>query len=589
MNKLTINILLLPCALFAQENPAISELYQRISEEQARVARGGSVASVRVEPTSGQVEEVVEYAYEEEDSTIDLTKPSAVPVKEVEDYELLQAEMDRLDLLDETQINLSKMPIDTAFQTLAMAAEMNFMTLPRREDFPQTITVRTYDTPYGAMVALAEAHGVGMDFRKSHLSAGGRTRPAWHFYKPNQEKIISRSYQIKYFSFEDYAASPSRVTLDFSSNDSSSSGGAGSAAGAGSSVKRSDTDGLVMMIKNYLKGRLASDHAFGGSAGDFGVLPEPDFDDSRISVADLPEPKVIYIPQTKMLRVDGSARQHKALAHLLDTIDRPQSNITYVVQIMDVSAENSDNIGIDWSGVASNRTIRTGSDGFSFEPFGALQGSDFRKTFILSTDQLSVTLNALNKSDDARLLIRNEVIGVPNKATVMTNTNAEPLLVSTGITSSGSSSTDQSEVAYLNFGEDISFLGEIFRGGMVGYEGACVKLTTAFSLSNQTGEKLLNGNAAPTAGAQTIATTLMVPNGHTLVMSGMMRDNDSDNQTALPLLGKIPLIKRAFSSAGTSTTKRKIMVFVTPFISGAEVAVPANIDRLTAKNTNSDV
>jgi len=59
---------------------------------------------------------------------------------------------------------------------------------------------------------------------------------------------------------------------------------------------------------------------------------------------------------------------------------------------------------------------------------------------------------------------------------------------------------------------------------------------------------------------------VMIPNGNTLVMGGLVQDNPTATYTKVPVLGDIPGLKWAFSSQSKSTTKDNLIIFMTPTI-----------------------
>src|SRR5262249_47286803 len=59
---------------------------------------------------------------------------------------------------------------------------------------------------------------------------------------------------------------------------------------------------------------------------------------------------------------------------------------------------------------------------------------------------------------------------------------------------------------------------------------------------------------------------VMVPSGHTLVLGGLVQDDNRSASTKVPVLGDIPGLGRAFRSDSKSRQKNNLLVFVTPTI-----------------------
>ena len=63
-----------------------------------------------------------------------------------------------------------------------------------------------------------------------------------------------------------------------------------------------------------------------------------------------------------------------------------------------------------------------------------------------------------------------------------------------------------------------------------------------------------------------IETTVLVEDGDTIVLGGLIDDDVQESIKKVPLLGDIPLLGRIFQSSSTSRTKRNLMVFLKPTI-----------------------
>jgi Flp pilus assembly secretin CpaC len=79
--------------------------------------------------------------------------------------------------------------------------------------------------------------------------------------------------------------------------------------------------------------------------------------------------------------------------------------------------------------------------------------------------------------------------------------------------------------------------------------------------------------AGATAGAvdlvtnkNVITTSVLIKDGNTLVLGGLIQDNVSNSDNSVPLLGKIPIIGELFHVRNTSKTKTDFLIFLQPHI-----------------------
>jgi general secretion pathway protein D len=66
----------------------------------------------------------------------------------------------------------------------------------------------------------------------------------------------------------------------------------------------------------------------------------------------------------------------------------------------------------------------------------------------------------------------------------------------------------------------------------------------------------------PIIDARTVETSVVIYNGETVVLGGMIREMVQEYEDKVPILGDVPLIGRLFKSTGESTEKRNLLIFV---------------------------
>jgi general secretion pathway protein D len=73
-------------------------------------------------------------------------------------------------------------------------------------------------------------------------------------------------------------------------------------------------------------------------------------------------------------------------------------------------------------------------------------------------------------------------------------------------------------------------------------------------------------NNLPSAQTAELTTNVMVPDGATLVIGGLMEDDDEYFQQGLPILSRIPVLGYAFGAKLKTDTRRELVVLLTPHI-----------------------
>ena len=73
-------------------------------------------------------------------------------------------------------------------------------------------------------------------------------------------------------------------------------------------------------------------------------------------------------------------------------------------------------------------------------------------------------------------------------------------------------------------------------------------------------------NGIPTITRRSAEAQLVVDNGETVVLGGILAKNESRSESAVPYLSKIPIIGWFFKETSTTQTQDELMVFITPTI-----------------------
>ena len=77
---------------------------------------------------------------------------------------------------------------------------------------------------------------------------------------------------------------------------------------------------------------------------------------------------------------------------------------------------------------------------------------------------------------------------------------------------------------------------------------------------------ILNPQGNPPINKSEIESTVVVRDGDTVVIGGVLKTQDDNTVTGLPWLQKIPVLGWLFKSDSTSKQKRQLLIFVTPKI-----------------------
>jgi len=96
-----------------------------------------------------------------------------------------------------------------------------------------------------------------------------------------------------------------------------------------------------------------------------------------------------------------------------------------------------------------------------------------------------------------------------------------------------------------------------------------------------------SGNVIPIVAISEAETTVMVKDGTTIVIAGLIQDETKENTQKVPFLGDIPILKYAFQNWHESVDKKELVIFLTPTIISGQESV-AGVSALFEKKKDKE-
>jgi len=290
------------------------------------------------------------------------------------------------------------------------------------------------------------------------------------------------------------------------------------------------------------------------------------------------EGKVVEDPRTNSLIVTDVPSQFDIIESTIAKLDVPTPQILIEVEMLDVSKSMADQLGITYGATPLSFT---GGSKFANWPFGSGTGNSTTSSSSSSSSSSSTSnsnlttgwnangmtavLNFLASQTDARTLARPRILTLNNEtAQIEISTDQAISLTSTTIGTSGTLNTSTTTP-------------ERFTTGVILKVTPQANLLTrevTMAVSPKVIDVILSqvqpaGNDSSqifdpeTRGSDSI---LKLKDGQTMVIGGLLRNQDSKNIHKLPFLGDLPMIGAAFRSTTTSKNERELVIFLTPHI-----------------------
>jgi type II secretory pathway component GspD/PulD (secretin) len=255
--------------------------------------------------------------------------------------------------------------------------------------------------------------------------------------------------------------------------------------------------------------------------------------------------------RTNTLVVKAIPETIKKVDLLMSSWDRRSLQVLIEAKILEVSLDKSKGIGINWEYLS---TVGENAVNVSANLAGAMSSGSILKIGTLSEDQYQVTIKALESSTNTNVLSNPRIVVIDNNEANILVGSSEPYLV-TYINNDTKTQTE--ETKFIDVGVKLTVTPKISKDGFI-----TLKIHPEVSSARRVTD-VNNSLAVDTTQADT---TVVVKDGKTIVLGGLIKDTDSKVVTKIPILGNIPVLGLFFRSTGMTKVKKEIVVFITPHI-----------------------
>ena len=293
-------------------------------------------------------------------------------------------------------------------------------------------------------------------------------------------------------------------------------------------------------------------------------------------------------PGTNALVVTAPAKQMNSLMSIVDRLDIRRAQVIVEAIIVEVSADKAAELGVNWvfDGSQSGSVV-----GGFIEPVGGASIIDLARAANDPTTLTSAprgTTIGIGRLQDTGVNFAAVVRALRGDST--TNIIATPSIV-----------TMDNEEAEIKVAQEVPFLtGQYTNTGGGGTPlapfqtiqrrevGTLLTVTPQINEGDSVMLKIEQESssiAASSAGAvdlitnkRTISTRVLIEDGGTVVLGGLIQDSQTGGEQRVPFLGRIPFIGEAFRTRSAKKNKTNLMVFIQPRIlrDGLDAALETN-------------
>jgi len=256
----------------------------------------------------------------------------------------------------------------------------------------------------------------------------------------------------------------------------------------------------------------------------------------------------------------ANGRDYKIIKEVLKKLDIVPRQVLINVVIAEVSLTGGLEYGVEWflkdnaqSDYKLQGILHSGIDQLMDTDLGS-GVTGFNLALLDSDDVLRGLISALDTEGEINILSSPNILAIDNKESIIEVGEQVPIPTGESMTDGGTTITS---IQYRDTGVLLTVTPHINSSGLIKMELAqeVSEIGTEFKISEVTANSFLTRKAQ---------TSLVIEDGQTIVIGGLMRSKSDKNSSGIPYLRDIPILGYLFGGMSDDFAKTELIFLVTP-------------------------
>jgi len=304
--------------------------------------------------------------------------------------------------------------------------------------------------------------------------------------------------------------------------------------------------------------------------------------------------QVVADKDNNTILIVATPAEYSVIEAALKKLDIPQRQVVIDVTIAEVTLTDEIDFGVEWlfkggapsgrgagglltrtppfnpGGVPTSTTTTTGTttnpglsilNGFTY----LIQNANF-------PGGIQAALHLLDTYGNTKVISNPHLSALDNQKATIKVGNRIPIQQQTLV--GGTTNAVTTTAQYIDTGVLLQVTPHINAGGLVTLE-VDAEVSTPGATTDPT--------IAPPINTRSVQTLLAVPTGQTMVMGGLISEDNQNSSKGLPLISRIPIIGGLFGDQSLTNNRTELVLFITPRVVENEADVARIIDDLRRK------
>ncbi len=274
--------------------------------------------------------------------------------------------------------------------------------------------------------------------------------------------------------------------------------------------------------------------------------------------------RIKYDERSNKLVVTDTPEVLQSVDDIVSAFDVQQQQVAIEAKIIQIALTEEHELGVNWQAVFTGLDDLTVTSDFDvIDASSANQGQ--LQVGTIAVNNYTALVEALDSVGETNILSSPSITAVSNEEAKIMVGSTRPYVTTTTTTPASGPTTVSENVSFIDVGVKLMVTPQIHKDGFI-----TMKIRPEVSSVIDTLTTSEN-NTIPIVETSEAETTVRIKDGVTIVIGGLIKDDNRSTFNKVPLLGDIPFFGAAFRNEDESTIKTEIAIFLTPRIVDGDV------------------
>ena len=261
------------------------------------------------------------------------------------------------------------------------------------------------------------------------------------------------------------------------------------------------------------------------------------------------------------LLISATPRDYALIRQVLEEIDRPPLQVLIEVTVAEVALNDNLQYGVQYflnsRGNAGNNVSTSLTTGTT--PFGITASAPgFSLAFTAANLQPRVILDALSGLTQTKVISTPRLMVLDNQTARLQVGDVVPIITQSAASTVTSSPLVLSNVQYKETGVVLEVTPRVNSSRFV-----TLDINQSVSSVEPTTSSAIN---SPSFSQRRLTSTISVKSGNSVLLGGLIQDQDNRNAQGIPILHELPVIGALFGNRADTTARTELIMFMTPYV-----------------------